>query len=70
MHTWGHHGAGAIGEYKIRDVNDEINKLMREKSHWEKQILKLGGPDYYVRCAWARLMLVTIHHSVNLAVTA
>jgi len=36
----------ALGEHKIRDLNDEINKLIREKGHWEKQIVKLGGPDY------------------------
>jgi len=35
-----------LGEHRIRDLNDEINKLMREKSHWEKRILELGGPDY------------------------
>jgi pre-mRNA-splicing factor ISY1 len=35
-----------LGEHRIRDLNDEINKLMREKSHWERQIVKLGGPDY------------------------
>lgn len=27
-------------------MNDEINKLMREKVHWERQIKHLGGPDY------------------------
>lgn len=31
---------------RIRDLNDEINKLMREKGHWEKRIVELGGPDY------------------------
>ncbi len=31
---------------RIRDLNDEINKLMREKSHWERRIVELGGPDY------------------------
>ena len=35
-----------LGEHRLRDLNDEINKLIREKSHWEKQILKLGGPNY------------------------
>jgi len=35
-----------IGEFKIRDTNDEINKLLREKSSWEDQILILDGPDY------------------------
>ena len=37
-----------IGEHKIRDMNDEINKLLREKSHWEKQISTLGGANYQV----------------------
>eukprot|EP00218_Dolichomastix_sp_CCMP3274_P009865 CAMPEP_0170144414 /NCGR_PEP_ID=MMETSP0033_2-20121228/13468_1 /TAXON_ID=195969 /ORGANISM="Dolichomastix tenuilepis, Strain CCMP3274" /LENGTH=203 /DNA_ID=CAMNT_0010380911 /DNA_START=53 /DNA_END=660 /DNA_ORIENTATION=+ len=36
----------ALGEHRVRDLNDEINKLMREKVHWERQILKLGGPNY------------------------
>lgn len=31
---------------RIRDLNDEINKLIREKGHWEVRILELGGPDY------------------------
>ncbi|KAH7622010.1 hypothetical protein Ndes2526B_g02835 [Nannochloris sp. 'desiccata'] len=35
-----------LGEHRIRDLNDEINKLMREKSHWERRIVELGGPDY------------------------
>ena len=35
-----------LGEHRIRDLNDEINKLIREKSHWERRILELGGPDY------------------------
>jgi len=35
-----------LGEFKIRDLNDEINKLLREKSQWEERILQLGGPDY------------------------
>lgn len=30
----------------IRDLNDEINKRMREKHHWEKRIVQLGGSDY------------------------
>lgn len=32
--------------YRIRDLNDEINKLIREKGHWERRIVELGGPDY------------------------
>lgn len=35
-----------LGEFRIRDLNDEINKLLREKGHWEAQIKELGGPDY------------------------
>ena len=31
---------------RIRDLNDEINKLIREKGHWEVRIIELGGPDY------------------------
>lgn len=38
-----------LGEFKLRDLNDEINKLLREKGHWEDQILVLGGPDYRVK---------------------
>jgi len=39
---------GALGEHKIRDLNDRINKLIRDKRSWEKQIKFLGGPDYTV----------------------
>jgi len=35
-----------LGEHKIRDLNDEINKLIREKGHWEDRIKELGGADY------------------------
>lgn len=35
-----------LGEFRIRDLNDEINKLLREKFHWEERIKELGGPDY------------------------
>lgn len=35
-----------LGEFRLRDLNDEINKLIREKRHWEDRIKKLGGPDY------------------------
>ncbi|KAF2358415.1 Pre-mRNA-splicing factor Isy1 [Trinorchestia longiramus] len=37
-----------LGEFRIRDLNDEINKLLREKGHWEVRIRELGGPDYSV----------------------
>lgn len=35
-----------LGEFRLRDLNDEINKLLREKKHWEYQIRELGGPDF------------------------
>lgn len=30
----------------MRDLNDEINRLLREKRHWENQIVALGGANY------------------------
>ena len=41
--------SAGLGEFKLRDLNDEINKLLREKGHWEDRIKELGGPDYKVR---------------------
>lgn len=35
-----------LTDFEVRDLNDEINKLLREKVHWEKQILALGGANY------------------------
>ncbi|KAK2594071.1 NineTeen Complex (NTC) component [Conoideocrella luteorostrata] len=35
-----------LSDYQIRDLNDEVNKLMREKHMWEVQIRNLGGPNY------------------------
>lgn len=35
-----------LTDYAIRDLNDEINQLMREKNHWERQIVTLGGANY------------------------
>lgn len=35
-----------LGEFKIRDLNDEINKLLRVKYAWETRIKELGGQDY------------------------
>mmetsp|Transcript_25353 Transcript_25353/g.70929 ORF Transcript_25353/g.70929 Transcript_25353/m.70929 type:complete len:276 (-) Transcript_25353:123-950(-) len=35
-----------LGEHRLRDLNDEINKLIREKGHWERRIVDLGGPNY------------------------
>ncbi|CAK39398.1 hypothetical protein CBS63078_8407 [Aspergillus niger] len=36
----------SLSDYQIRDLNDEINKLMKEKWTWEMQIRNLGGPNY------------------------
>ncbi|KAI9832158.1 MAG: NineTeen Complex (NTC) component [Sarea resinae] len=36
----------SLSDYQIRDLNDEINKAMREKHMWEVQIRNLGGPNY------------------------
>lgn len=36
-----------LEEHRVRDLNDAINKLMREKGHWERQIKALGGPDHF-----------------------
>jgi len=35
-----------LGEGRIRELNDGINKLFREKRHWERRIKDLGGPDF------------------------
>merc|ERR1719394_1485985 len=35
-----------LGEFRIRDLNDHINKLLREKKHWEDRIKELGGKHY------------------------
>ena len=40
--------SAGLGEFRIRDLNDEINKLLREKRHWEERIVELGGTDYIV----------------------
>lgn len=36
----------SLSDYQIRDINDELNKLFKEKWMWEKQIRDLGGPNY------------------------
>lgn len=35
-----------LGDHAIRDLNDHINKLIREKWHWNRRIVELGGTDY------------------------
>jgi pre-mRNA-splicing factor ISY1 len=36
----------SLSDYQLRDLNDEINRLMREKHVWELRIRELGGPNY------------------------
>ncbi|XP_046918155.2 pre-mRNA-splicing factor ISY1 homolog [Dermatophagoides farinae] len=35
-----------LGEHRIRDLNDQINRLLREKRNWEQRIKELGGTDF------------------------
>lgn len=35
-----------LGEARIRELNDTINKLLRERRHWERRIVQLGGRSY------------------------
>lgn len=39
-------GNASLGEHRLRELNDEINKLMKKKRWWEARILELGGPDH------------------------
>jgi pre-mRNA-splicing factor ISY1 len=34
-----------LGEHRLRELNDEINKLNRTKHHWDKRVVELGGSD-------------------------
>jgi pre-mRNA-splicing factor ISY1 len=36
----------ALSDPQLRDLNDEINRLFREKYVWELRIRELGGPNY------------------------
>lgn len=36
----------ALSDFQIRDINDELNKLFKEKWQWEVRIRELGGPNY------------------------
>lgn len=40
--------AEGMPEHRIRELNDDANKLLREKRSWENRILELGGPNYSV----------------------
>ncbi len=39
---------GQLSEFKIRELNDYLNKLIKDKVNWEKRIMQLGGRDYRV----------------------
>lgn len=36
----------SLEQTRVRELNDGINKLLRERGHWERRILTLGGPDF------------------------
>ncbi|KAK6463350.1 Isy1-like splicing factor, partial [Scheffersomyces coipomensis] len=36
----------SINDYQIRDINDDLNSLFKEKRAWEYHIKSLGGNDY------------------------
>jgi pre-mRNA-splicing factor ISY1 len=38
----------AMEEHRIRDLNDDINRRIREKYHWERRIRELGGTNHGV----------------------
>ncbi len=40
--------AAGLGEIRLRELNDQINRMLREKWHWDEQILRLGGPNYHL----------------------
>ncbi|ORZ39315.1 hypothetical protein BCR44DRAFT_110540, partial [Catenaria anguillulae PL171] len=35
-----------LTDSQIRELNDDVNKLFKEKWMWEKRIHELGGPDW------------------------
>ena len=36
----------SLTDFQVRDLNDEINKLQKEKHMWEVQLKNLGGTNY------------------------
>lgn len=36
----------SLTDFQIRDLNDEINKLQKEKHMWEVQLKNIGGTNY------------------------
>jgi hypothetical protein len=39
----------SLPERRIRELNDTINKLIKEKVRWERRIMDLGGANHFVR---------------------
>ena len=37
---------GSLAEFKIWELNDSINELVKVKGTWEQRVLELGGRDY------------------------
>lgn len=35
-----------LEQTRIRELNENINKLLRERGHWERRIVALGGTDH------------------------
>lgn len=35
-----------LDDVRARELNDSINKLLRERRHWERQVVFLGGRDH------------------------
>ncbi|KAI9188217.1 NineTeen Complex (NTC) component [Blastocladiella emersonii ATCC 22665] len=35
-----------LTDSQVRELNDDINKLFKEKWLWERRVVELGGPDY------------------------
>jgi hypothetical protein len=33
----------SLGEHRVREINDEINKLNKTKTYWDERIIELGG---------------------------
>lgn len=43
-----------LDDVRLRELNDSINKLLRERKHWERRIVFLGGTDHTKQNMWER----------------
>eukprot|EP00842_Homolaphlyctis_polyrhiza_P001519 jgi/Hompol1/2368/HPOL_005969-RA len=41
-----HINDSGLSDFQVRDLNDEINNMMRDKRRWEYRIKELGGTDF------------------------